>query len=264
MRIKGIYGWVLSVFMLASCSTQPETKVSETEKIDFTLQRSLPHDVKAFTQGLLIHNGQLYESTGQENSWIGVVDVQTGIAERKVTIDDKYFGEGIVVLNNKVYQLTWRHNVGFVYDLKSFEKISEFKYEGEGWGLTTDGKDIIMSNGTEVISFLDSASLKATRTISVTAAGSPVQGLNELEYADGYLYANVWRTEIIVKIDPATGNVLGYLDLSLLARQARSINPQVDVLNGIAWHPATRTMLVTGKYWPYIFILKIKDKEANP
>lgn len=244
--------------LFSVCSPRTETQIRNTAEIPFTLQRTLPHDARAFTQGLVIHEGELYESTGQDSSWIGVVDITTGKARRKVILDNKYFGEGIVILNNKVYQLTWRSNVGFVYRYPSFEKIGEFSYKGEGWGLTTDGTHLIMSDGTEQIRFLDTTSLQTVRTMTVSHQGSPVRDLNELEYADGKLYANVWRTDLVARIDPQNGEVTGFLDLGELSRRARTVNPNADVLNGIAWHPATQTMLVTGKYFPFIFVLKLK------
>ncbi len=172
---------VAVIFILSSCTSVSEKKVRQAQPIDFTLQRTLPHDTKAFTQGLLIHEGQLYESTGQEGSWIGIVDISTGKAEKKVVLDDTYFGEGIVILNQKVYQLTWQSKVGFVYAFPSFRKIGEFAYKGEGWGLTTDGEHLVMSNGSEVLTFLDTATLKPVRTLSVQFDGKPVTGLNELE-----------------------------------------------------------------------------------
>jgi glutamine cyclotransferase len=206
----------------------------------------------------------LYESTGQDESWIGIVDISTGTADRKVVLDKKYFGEGIAILNSKVFQITWKNKAGFIYKIPSFEKIGEFTYTGEGWGLTTDGKNLIMSNGTDVISFLDTVSLKPVRTLSIKHQGEPVTNLNELEYADGFLYANVWQTDMIAQIDPVSGEVKGFIDLGILAQRARAVNPQIDVLNGIAWHPTTRTMLVTGKFWPFIFILKLKDQNQSP
>ncbi len=250
----------LALIILSSCTSGNEKKVREAQRIDFTLQRTLPHDTKSFTQGLLIHEGQLYESTGQEESWIGIVDIATGKAEKKVVLDDTYFGEGIVILNKKVYQLTWQNNVGFVYAFPSFQKIGDFTYKGEGWGLTTDGAHLVMSNGSEVLTFLDTATLKPVKTLSVQFDGNPVTGLNELEFVEGNYYANIWRTDLIARIDGTSGEVTGFLDLSELSRQARALNPQVDVLNGIAWHPATKTMLVTGKFWPYIYILKLKGE----
>lgn len=242
---------------LIGCSSN-EKQIRSSTQIPFSVQSTLPHDPRAFTQGLLIHRGELYESTGQDSSWIGVVDIRSGKAARKVVLDNKYFGEGIAILNNKVYQLTWKNKNGFVYALPGFDKIGEFTYPGEGWGLTTDGKQLIMSNGTEEIKFLDSATLKPTRTLMVKHDGIPVTDLNELEYVNGSLYANIWQTNLVARIDLESGEVTGFLDLSELAVQARRVNPNADVLNGIAWHPATKTMLVTGKYWPYIFVLSLK------
>lgn len=259
-RTKIIIGYFVTLILLGSaCTPKKEQKVSNVPVIGFTVQRTLPHDTKSFTQGLAIHEGQLYESTGQQDSWIGVVDVKTGVADRKVVLDKKYFGEGVVILNDKVYQLTWQNKVGFVYSVITFEKLREFTVAGEGWGLTTDGSQLIMSDGTEKLTFLDTATLNVTRSITVTQDGNPVVALNELEYADGFVYANIWTTNVIVRIDPKSGEVKGIMDLSALAQQAQVTNPQAEVLNGIAWHPKTRTMLVTGKFWPFIFILKLKD-----
>lgn len=246
------------VALLFACTKKNERLVRSTHEIGYTVQRILPHDPQAFTQGLLIHHGELYESTGQDSSWIGIVDIATGKARRGVTLDKKYFGEGIAILNNKIFQLTWKNKNGFIYAIPSFQKVGEFTYDGEGWGLTTDGTHLIMSDGTDEIRFLDSATRKPLKSIHVKREGNPVTNLNELEYADSVLYANVWQTDLIVRIDPRSGEVTGYMDMSKLSEQAHNVNPRADVLNGIAWHPETKTMLVTGKYWPYLFILRIK------
>ncbi len=244
---------------LISCSAKKtDDTASKIPAIGYQVVNSFPHDVTAFTEGLLIHDGQLYESTGEKESWIGTVDIKTGKTQKKVQLDPKYFGEGMTILNNKVYYLTWRHNVGFIYDLKTFKEIGQFNYDTEGWGMTTDDKNIIMSDGTDKIYFLDTLSLKPAKTLSVTQDGKPLKGINELEYVEGFIYANVWQTSTVVKIDMNTGAVVGILDLSPLTKQARELKPEVDVLNGIAWHPKTRLMLVTGKYWNYIYVLKIK------
>ncbi len=249
--------FALLIFLL-SCTTKKET-IQNPNLISFTVQNTFPHDKQAFTQGLVIHQGQLYESTGQENSWIGIVDIKTGVAEKKVTLDKEYFGEGITILNNKVYQLTWENKKGFVYDLATFEKLKEFEYKTEGWGLTHDNHQLILSDGTASIYFLDTTSFAVKKKIEVSYQGQPVKALNELEYIEGYLYANIWRTNWIAKIDPATGEVAGFLDLSKLTQQTQLLNPEADVLNGIAWHEGTKSMLVTGKNWPYIYVLKMKD-----
>lgn len=251
---------VLGSALLITCAPQKEKKKVEEDKlkINYTIRSVWPHDTEAFTQGLLIHNGELYESTGQPGtSWIGLVDVATGKLDKKVILDSKYFGEGIDILNNKVYQLTWQSHVGFVYDLKDFKKLREWSYKSEGWGLTNDGKNIIMSDGTNQLHFLDTLSLEPVRSISVTDENGPVKELNELEFIDGFVYANVWQTNKIMKIDPTSGKVVGRLDLTQLYNDARKANPRMDVLNGIAWHPDTQSFLVTGKHWPHIYILKI-------
>lgn len=259
--------WLVAVAALAvvGCTPSKEKKAEvDALKINYSIRSVWPHDTEAFTQGLVIHKGQLYESTGQKGtSWIGLVDVATGKLDKKVILDSRYFGEGIDIINNKVYQLTWQDHTGFVYNLKDFKKIKEWTYKSEGWGLTNDGTNIIMSDGTNQLHFLDTASLEIKKSISVTDEQGPVKNLNELEYVDGYVYANVWQTNLIVKIDPASGKVVGRLDLTQLYKDARNANPQMDVLNGIAWHPETQSLLVTGKQWPHIYILKI-DAQSKP
>lgn len=254
MRITLLLGFII----LFSCNPRKEN-VKNPIFIPYNVQSTFPHDRNAFTEGLIIHDGQLYESTGQDDSWIGIVNVKTGIAEKKVTLEKQYFGEGITILNNKIYQLTWEHHKGFVYDLKTFKKLREFEYKTEGWGLTHNGSHLIMSDGTSTLYFLDTLALKVTKTLKVTYQDQPLEALNELEYIDGYIFANVWRTNWIAKIDATTGEVQGFFDLSKLTQQTAILNPNADVLNGIAWHEGTRTLLVTGKFWPYIYVLKIEE-----
>ena len=253
----------LPLFLLAaivSCSPKKtETPVaSSVPSIGYSVVNSFPHDQSAFTEGLLIYNGQLYESTGEKDSRIGIVDIKTGTTSKKAQLDPKFFGEGMTILNNKVYYLTWQHHTGFVYDLKTWKEIKQFQYDTEGWGMTTDNKNLIMSDGSDKLYVLDTVSLKPVKTIAVTINGEPLKGINELEYVDGFVYANVWQTSDVVKIDMNTGAVTGTLDLSPLTKQARELKPEVDVLNGIAWHPGTKLMLVTGKYWNYIYVLKLR------
>lgn len=251
---------------LASCAPTKEKKtVVDALKINYSIRSVWPHDTEAFTQGLVIHKGELYESTGQfGTSWIGLVDVATGKLDKKVILDQKYFGEGIDILNNKVYQLTWQEHTGFVYNLKDFKKIKEWTYKSEGWGLTNDGTHIIMSDGSDKLHFLDTVTLDIAKTVSVTDEdNNPVKNLNELEYIDGFVFANVWQTNKIMKIDPSSGKVVGRLDLTQLYNDARKANPRMDVLNGIAWHPGTQSLLVTGKHWPHIYILKIDSPKPT-
>lgn len=246
--------------LVASCSgSRTDKPVGQPDLIKYSVTRTWPHDIKAFTEGLVIHNGQLYESTGESESWIGIVDIKTGITDKKITLDDKYFGEGITIMNNKVYQLTWKTKEGFVYKLPGFEKVRTFTYETEGWGLTHNGEHLIMSDGTDKLYFLDTASLTVAKTLSVTYKGQPVKELNELEYVDGAIFANVWRTDRIARIDASSGVVDGFLELGPLTNQAKAINNQADVLNGIAWHAGTRLLVVTGKYWPFLYVLKLQE-----
>lgn len=251
---------IVAIVVLISCGSEKESNSIQNPKlIDYKVVNSFPHDREAFIQGFVIHKGVLYESTGQDNSWIGIVDIKTGKADKKVTLDKQYFGEGITILNNKVYQLTWENKKGFVYDLESFDQLSDFTYNTEGWGITHNNQNLIMSDGTSTLHLLDTATLKIVKDIDVTYEGKPVNALNELEFIDGFVFANVWRTSLIAKIDINTGKAAGFLDLSPLVKQAMQLNPNADVLNGIAWHEGTQSLLVTGKLWPYIYVLKIQQ-----
>lgn len=244
--------------LLLSCGRENDQS-REDLSIPFKLKTRWKHDTQAWTQGLLIHEGKLFESTGQKQSYIGIVDIKTGKADKKVVLDDRYFGEGIAVLNDKLYQLTWQNKVGFVYDLKTFEKIKEFRYTTEGWGLTHDGYHLIMSDGTEKLIYLDTLSLEPVKTLRVKDATGFVTKLNELEYMDGFILANQWETNRILKIDPQTGDVVGILDLTRLAQEAKLDNPRADVLNGIAYHPGTKLLIVTGKFWPSTYVLQLNQ-----
>lgn len=254
-----MFTFVLISGLLACCREAGDRKNGEDLNITYKLKTRWKHDTGAFTEGLLIHQGKLYESTGQTQSYIGIVDIKTGKTDKKVVLDDKYFGEGITILNDKVYQLTWRTNVGFVYDLDTFDKIGEFKYDTEGWGLTHDGHHLIMSDGTEKLIYLDTTTFEPVKTVRVKDENGFVTKLNELEYMEGYMLANQWETNRILKIDPQSGNVVGILDLTPLAREAKMENPMSDVLNGIAYHPSTKLLIVTGKFWPSSYVLQLNQ-----
>jgi glutaminyl-peptide cyclotransferase len=248
----------LLLILFFGCSGKRKAEPANNENLlPYTVVRVFPHDVTAFTQGFAIDHGRLFESTGQENSWIAEVDIASGAQTKKVVLDKSYFGEGITILNNRVYQLTWKNHTGFVYDLGTFRKIREFKYSNEGWGLTHNGTDLIMSDGTANLYFLDTLSLKVKSTVTVKEAGGEVRYLNELEFIEGYIYANQWQTNYIFKIDPVTGNVAGKLDLSTLMHKIQAMNPEADVLNGIAYEKKSKTLLVTGKRWPAVFALRL-------
>lgn len=248
--------------LLVACGKENNGEASRGEgdqSIPFKLKTRWKHDTGAWTQGLLIHNGKLYESTGQKQSYVGIIDIKTGKPDKKVILDDEYFGEGITVLNNKLYQLTWQNHVGFVYDVDTFEKLREFTYDTEGWGLTNDGHHLIMSDGTEKLIFLDTVSLEPVKTVRVKDQNGFVTKLNELEYMEGFILANQWESSRILKIDPQSGEVEGYLDLTPLVQEAKLENPKADVLNGIAYHPSTRLLIVTGKFWPSAYVLQLNQ-----
>ncbi len=219
---------------------------------------SYPHDPAAFTQGLVWHEGGLYESTGlYGESSLRQVDLVTGEVLRSVAVPAEHFAEGLAILDGRAIQLTWRSQIGFVYDLQRFGRQGQFAYEGEGWGLTHDGRSLIMSDGTHRIRFLDPATFATTRCIGVYDGARPLANLNELEYVRGEIWANVWQTERIVRIDPASGAILGWVDLSGLL-PAGERTPSVDVLNGIAYDAAADRLFVTGKYWPRLFEIRLR------
>jgi glutaminyl-peptide cyclotransferase len=261
---KKIFSWTLPlfisvVFIGVSCKSKDEVAA-----LPYTVVKIFPHDTSAFTQGLVIEYGRLFESTGQEGaSWIAEVELASGKQNKKVLLANQYFGEGITVLNKKIYQLTWKGHIGFVYDISSFQKINEFPYEHEGWGITHDGKNLIVSDGTDKIHFLDTTTLKEIKVLDVKQGSSPVDKLNELEFIDGYLFANRWMTNEVLKIDLSNGNVVGRLDLTELAREANQRNPSADVLNGIAYEKKSGLLLVTGKWWPLLFAMRLETEKAN-
>jgi len=229
----------------------------------FQVINQYPHDTAAFTQGLVVENGVLYESTGlYGSSWLGPVSLKTGKIDRKVDLSQDFFGEGIAILNGKIFQLTWQNKKGFVYDLKTFKKLQEFSYVTEGWGLTTDGKDLIMSDGSSNLFYLNPDTLKVFKTVTVTDNYGPVPNLNELEYIDGFIYANQWQTAYILKINPADGKVVARMDFKNLESDLGSKNPGFNfsdyVLNGIAYDSVAKKLYVTGKKWPTMYEIKMQ------
>ncbi len=220
---------------------------------NYLVVNTYPHDTKAFTEGLLFYNGFLYESTGlYGHSSLRKVDLKTGNVLQQVGLDDQYFGEGLTLLDGNLYQLTWKNKTGFVYDLNSFKEERRFSYTYEGWGMTTDGKSLIVSDGSDKLRFVDPATFDVRRIVDVTENGNSVTNLNELEYVKGQIYANIWRTFYIVRIDPISGKIVHYYDMSNLWPKVDSSVP-IDVLNGIAYDPKTDRVFITGKFWPKIF-----------
>jgi glutaminyl-peptide cyclotransferase len=212
---------------------------------------TLPHDSRAFTEGLFYQDGVLYEGTGEQGtSWIRKVDPATGRVLQQADLPAPYFGEGIVGFGDKLYQVTWQDKTGFTYNLKDFALGDTFAYEGEGWGMTQNGKNIILSDGTPTLRFLDPKTMQVASTIKVTANGCPVEKLNELEWIDGEIWANIWQTNLIARIDPASGQVRSFVDVSALGPVNRDID---DVPNGIAHDAAGKRTFVTGKRWPQLY-----------
>ncbi|MYM65226.1 glutaminyl-peptide cyclotransferase [Pseudoduganella sp. FT55W] len=225
---------------------------------DFKVVRSYPHDTQAFTEGLLYRDGVLYESTGLNGkSSIRKVDLATGKILQSKDIPPQYFGEGLTAWGDTLIGLTWQTQTGFVFDLKTFEFKSQFAYPGEGWGLTQNGKELIMSDGTATLRFLDPKTFLEVRRVKVTADGIAVDQLNELEVVEGEIYANIWHTNTIARIDPATGKILGWIDFSKLYPEAGKGQNGENVMNGIAYDAEKKRLFVTGKLWPKIYEVKI-------
>lgn len=224
--------------------------------LGFKVVAAYPHDPNAFTQGLAIDAGRLYEGTGLYGaSTVRRVDLASGRPEKQRALNMRYFGEGIAILGGLLYQITWQNGVVVVYDLETFEVVRTMQYEGEGWGLTHDGKELIMSDGSAVIRFRDPVTFAVVREIEVRDDGVPVDKLNELELIDGEIWANIWYDDRIARISPATGEVLGYLDLSSL--YPKSARGSEAVLNGIAYDAAAQRLFVTGKNWPQLYEIEI-------
>ena len=244
---------------LAACGCGPSTQAEGIPEYGYEIVHTYPHDTLAFTEGLFYLNGFMYESTGLNGrSSVRKVKFETGEVLQNHDVPEAYFGEGIINWKDRLLQLTWQTEVGFVYDLNSFNVLREFKYPGEGWALTTDGRRIIMDDGTAQIRFWDPETLQETGRITVTDQGAPVQKLNELEWVKGEIYANIWETERIARINPTTGQVVGWIDLAGLLTPAE--RERTDVLNGIAYDAAHDRLFVTGKYWPKLFEIKLVKK----
>ena len=241
------------VVLGCSDSKTPDTPVVYTYQVVKTYR----HDANAFTQGLAFENGLLYESTGLHgSSTLRKVEPQTGRVLQMYKLPAEFFGEGITIYRDKIIQLTYRSNVGFVYSKDSFKLLRRFDYTTEGWGITHDGKRLIMSDGTSTLHFVDPETFEQTGRIEVHDNNRPVSGLNELEYVKGQIFANVWPTELVVRISPQTGQVTGWIYLTgLLTLQDRT--EQIDVLNGIAYDAARDRLFVTGKCWPRLFEIKL-------
>jgi glutaminyl-peptide cyclotransferase len=273
VRAPARYGWLrfrtilplaIAALGLAARSGGPTSYASGIPEYGYQVVHTYPHDREAFTQGLVYRDGFLYEGTGltkpEGQSSIRKVKLETGEVLQKRDVPDPYFGEGIIIWKGRLLELTWKGEMGFLYDLATFAPKGEFKYFGEGWGLTVDGKRIIMSDGTPQLRFWDPDTLQETGRITVTDEGRPVKNLNELEWVKGEIYANVWTTDRIARIDPKTGNVVGWIDCTGLLSPSDRI-AGTDVFNGIAYDAQHDRLFVTGKKWPKLFEIRLVPRQ---
>lgn len=224
---------------------------------DYRVVNTFPHDITAFTQGLSFHDGFLYEGTGKKGlSTLSKKSLEEGTVLMSKPLSNRYFGEGIEIVDDKIFQLTWQSHMVFVYDKTSFEQIATHYNATEGWGLAYDGNRLILSDGTATLQFMDPETFAPLGKVTVTLDGNPIAQLNELEYIDGEIWANVWMTDYIVRIDPATGVVQSYVDLTGLS-DLTELGSSEAVLNGIAWDAADRRLFVTGKHWSNLFEIEL-------
>lgn len=255
--------FAITALVLAGCAAT--TAVAALPVYGFVVKNTYPHDPQAFTQGLFFRNGQLFETTGIiGRSTLRRLDLKTGKVLQQAALPRDVFGEGSTAVGEHILGLTWQSKTGYVFDAKTFTLKGKFPYEGEGWGLASDARHVYMSDGSASIRVLDPATLKEVRRVQVTAEGKPIASLNELEIVDGELYANVWGTDIIARIDPASGKVTGWIDLTnLLPREKRGTSSVDAVLNGIAYDDKRRKLYVTGKFWPKLFEIELVRFEGR-
>jgi glutaminyl-peptide cyclotransferase len=262
-RIAILVGALLGVLPAPQAAGPPpptprDGSFAPAPRLQWDVVASYPHDPSAFLQGLVWYEGGFFESTGLlGRSTLRRVEWPSGRVTRQVKLPADVFGEGLARVGDRLVQLSWKSGRGFVYDLATLRLLREFRYEGEGWGLAYDGTSLILSDGTDVLTYFDPERLTPTRKVSVTWNGWPLQRLNELEFIEGEVWANVWYTDYIVRIDPASGRVTSFLDLTGLFPPDRRL-PEGAVLNGIAYDRATRRVFVSGKLWPLLFEIRVR------
>jgi len=250
---------VIAIFGFIACKNNdgedPNKPDPNAPKImSYSIISTYPHDTSSYTQGLLIYKGEMFEGTGNYSySKLKKVDLKTGKALREIALEKKYFGEGITILNDTLYQLTYKEKKVFVYTLNDFKKVKEFDVDFEGWGLTHDGKNLIVKTGGSELNYYAPATFELLKTQTVTDAGTPTSNLNELEFIDGFVYANQYQYPYIFKIDPATGQIVAKADLTAMWNRIKAIDRDADVPNGIAYDSATKKMYITGKWWPELY-----------
>ncbi len=267
--MKGISSRLIVLFLLTACHSflvgqnPHQPSASATPEYTFAIVRNFPHDTSAYTQGLAYRDGFLYEGTGLNGrSSIRKLRLETGEVVQHVDLGPEFFGEGITLIKDRVFQLTWKSEVGFVYDLNTFHLLRRFSYSGEGWGLATNGRELFMSDGTSEIRVLDAETLREKRRIRVHDGSTQVDQLNELEFVEGQLFANVWHSNRIARISPETGALVGWIDLTGLLSPIYRLESEA-VLNGIAYDPIRKRLFVTGKLWPSVFEIKLSPKRRR-
>ena len=250
---------IIGVILAPAAALAQTTTDSFTAPVSgYRVVAEYPHDPEAYTQGLVFVDGVLYEGTGLNGeSSLRRVDLETGEVEQAVELRPRFFGEGIAVVEDGIFQLTWQNGLAILFDRETFEPVDTFSYETEGWGLTTDGERLIMSGGTNHLVFRDLETFEVLGVVAVTDGERPVHLLNELEYVNGEVWANVYRTDFIARIDPETGTVVGWIDLTGLLSEEDRAGREVDVLNGIAYDPASGRLFVTGKLWPKLYEIEL-------
>jgi glutamine cyclotransferase len=250
--------------LFALCALACACAQAAVPRYAYEVVHAYPHDSSAFTEGLFYLNGFLYESTGlEEHSSIRKVRLETGEVLQKLDIPAQYFGEGIVDWQGQIFSLTWKSQLGFVFDLATFKLQRQFHYQGEGWALTRNDTAIIMSDGTSDLRFMDPKTFRETRRIQVTLEGKPISNVNELEWVKGEIYANVWQTDFVLRIDPANGQVVGIINLAGLLKRQDMVPGQTDVLNGIAYDAKADRLFVTGKNWPKLFEIRLRHETED-
>jgi glutaminyl-peptide cyclotransferase len=260
---------LIVMFLFSACGpfsggqTSRQASAKVPPEYTFAIVQVFPHDTSAYTQGLAYRDGVLYEGTGRSGeSSLRKVRLRTGEVIQRVDLGPEFFGEGITILKNRVFQLTWKSGVGFVYDLETFHLKRRFTYAGEGWGLATNGHDLFLSDGTSEIRVLDAETLQEKRQLTIHEGHNPIDQINELEFVEGQIFANIWHSNRIARISPQTGEVVGWIDLTGLLSPVYRLGPEA-VLNGIAYDPIRKRLFVTGKLWPSIFEIRLSPKHTK-
>ncbi len=256
-------GTCILCLIFLSLSVVFQAEANDTPYYSYRIVNTFPHNTNSFTQGLIYYEGYLYEGTGEwGESKLMKVNLESGEAVQLIDLDNQFFGEGITLFNEEIIQLTWLSNVGFVYNKHSFELVRQVQYPTEGWGLTHDGTQLIMSDGTEFLYFRDAATFEEKKRLEVLDGNTPIIYLNELEFVEGEVWANVWFEDFIARISPATGKVLGWIDLRDI-RENNDLPDSAGVLNGIAYDSLSKRIFITGKDWPKLFEIEILENKSS-